>query len=348
MDHPADDSNDGDDALARRLFTAAGRRRVPSEALARASEIAFRQALAPVVARRMRAHRRRTIGAAAAAACVIAAAGAVFTMRESAPDPASKETVARIVRSMGPVEVMGPGAVPGATSLQTGQALVTGANGRAALDYRGADVRVNVGSLVRFGPARLVLERGAIYVDAAGTRSAGEPGIVIETRFGTLGDVGTQFFASIEQERLTVAVREGTVFLRSAQDRHDLSATAGSAQVAEVDQNGRFEIHPGATHGGDWAWIPQVSSGFATDGRSVDAYLRWLGDEYGYALDYRSADSATRAKAVKLHGDLSGLSPDEAITAIAAITQLDVAIAAGTITVGSERDHNADPGHNRQ
>src|SRR5262249_15063645 len=141
---------------------------------------------------------------------------------------------------------------------------------------------------------------------------------------------------------------EGTVFFVSAQDRRDLSATPGVAQVAEIDATGHFEIHAESTHAGPWAWVPEASRGFVTEGRSVDAYLRWLADEQGYALAYRSPASEAQAKRGLLPGDLGALPPQAAVAAIGSITDLDVALDDSTISVASKRERDADPGHDRQ
>jgi hypothetical protein len=346
---PTEDESTGDDALMRRLLAALGPRRDPSPTLRRAGELAFRQALAPIVVRRARRRRIALSTAACAAFALIVAVGIGFTSRERRSNPATGAAVAQLVGSVGAVEVLGVGVVSSPATIQAGQALMTADTGRALLRYRGADVRVDVASTVRFGPAVLGLERGAIYVDAGSVRAAGTSGIVIETRFGTLGDVGTQFLAKIDRSRLTVAVREGTVFLMSAQNRHDLTATPREAQIAEVDDSGHLVVHAGPTHGDLWSWVAEVSPEFAVEGRSVDDYLRFLSREHGYALDYRDPSTAARAKAVLLHGDMNGLSLEEAAAAVSATTHLAVVVdAPGTLSVRSEGDHDADPRHDRQ
>ena len=87
---------------------------------------------------------------------------------------------------------------------------------------------------VRFDSTRLVLERGAIYVDTGDAASRTEPPVLIETRFGMLGHTGTQFMAKLDADRLTVGVREGTVFVKSGSERRDMSASPASG----VDRRG--------------------------------------------------------------------------------------------------------------
>ena len=348
MDTPTDDDARREAALMRRVFDIAGRRPAADPVALERAEDAFRRALAPVVQRNRRQARTRRYARWSIAAIFVAALGiALWLPRPN--DPVVDEPVATLVASRGPVAVVGPGA--GAQTpkdIHLGQVLMTGPDGRASLRYRDADVRLDVATTVRFDAARLVLERGAVYVDTGARRAPGEPSVLIQTRFGIVGHTGTQFVARIADDRLIVGVREGTVFVKAQADRRDLSATHG-ATIAEVGPSGGIDVREGRAFDDLWAWVPQLSQGFSADGRSVDAYLGWVSREYGYTVDYGDAATESRAKATLLHGDLGGLPIGTALDAVGATTDLDVNLdSAGEMHVTSKRDHDPDGRNERQ
>ena len=344
-DNDSRDDLQREDALMQRLFAVSGRRGAPDAAALQRAEEALRRGPAPIVQRRKR---KRTLMTLSIAASVLAAVGLGLIYANQQPAVTNTESIARLVKSVGPVEVIG-GTAATPNAIRSGRVLLTGATGRASLRYRGADVRLDVATTVRFDPTKLVLERGALYIDTGDTRLAGEPPVLVETRFGMLGHTGTQFMARLDTDRLTVAVREGTVFVKSGGSRRDMSAQAHAASFAEVDASGDIQVHEAAPYGGMWSWVPEVSPGFTAEGKSVDTYLGWLGREYGYAVEYDNPISESLAKSVLLHGDLSGLAVADAIVAVSATTQLAVNLdAVGVIRVSLERDHDADPRHDGQ
>jgi hypothetical protein len=342
-----DNDSNHDDELMRRLLAPLGPRQEPDQAALRRAEAAFREALAPVVLRGKR-NRRRTWLSVAATVIVVVGTAAIFGTRPS--DPADAGVIAQVVKSIGPVELIGGTATgQAAATVRTGQVLMTAANGRALLRYRGADVRLDVATTVRFDATRLVLQRGAIYVDSGDPSLRTEPPVLIETPFGMLGHIGTQFMARLDADHLTVGVREGSVFVKSGTERRDMAAPPHRASIAEVDRSGNIQIRDAKPFDGLWSWVPEASPGFAVEGSSVEAYLKWLSRENGYSVQYDGPASATQAKEIVLHGDLNGLSLADAIATVSATTQLDVELEpSGTVRVALEGDHDADPRHDGQ
>ncbi len=347
MDTRTEDDASSDDALMRRLLAPLGRRQAPSAAAMQRAEQTFRAALAPVVLRRKRTRRRAWLSLAATIVVAVGA-GVLFTMQQS--NRAEAGAIASLVKASGAVELLDDAApLRPAAPIRTGQTLMTGATGRAALRYRGADVRLDVATTVRFDSARLVLERGAIYVDTGDAASRSEPPVVIETRFGVLGHTGTQFTARLDADRLTVGVREGTVYVDSGSERRNMSASPHAASIAEVGASGDIHTHEAAPFDNLWSWISDASPGYAVQNGSVDAYLAWLGHEHGYSVQYDGPDTATQATTTLLHGNPGDLSIEDAIAVINATTQLAVELdPAGTIRVALEGDHHADPRHDGQ
>ena len=346
MDTPTDDDARRDDALMHRVFAVTGRRPTIDPAALKRAEDTFRRSLAPVVQRNRQKFRWRSYARWSIAAAFIAALGIAFWLPKPT-DPINDEPIATLIASKGPVAILG--AAPGQTGVRIGQVLMTGADGRASLRYRDADVRLDVATTVRFDAARMVLQRGAVYVDTGRQRAPGEPNVLIETRFGMVGHTGTQFVARVDDDRLTVGVREGTVFVKADADRRDLSASPHGATIAEVGPGGAIDVREAPTFDGVWAWVPQASPGFSADGRPVDAYLEWICREYGYSLEYRDPTAATRAKTTRLHGDLGGLPVADALEAVSATTDLVVALdGSGELRIASKGQHDPNRRDERQ
>jgi hypothetical protein len=341
---PDPGSTESDEALMQRLFAIGGARQTPDPAALRRAEETFRSALAPVVQRRKR---KRTFMTISIAASLFVAVGLGFVYTQQQSSVAADVPVASFVRSDGPVEVIG-GSRAKSKAIYVGESVMTGDTGRASLRYHGSDVRLDVATTVRFDPARLVLERGGLYVDTD-AREAGAPPVVVETRFGMLGHTGTQFIARLDTNLLTVGVREGTVFVKSSAGRRDMTARPHEAYVAQVDPFGEIQIHAAAPFGGLWSWVPETSPGFTSDGKSVDAYLDWLGREYGYSIEYGDAATESRAKATLLRGDLNGMTVADAFATVSATTRLAIDLdTVGVVRVSSEGDHDAHPGNDGQ
>jgi ferric-dicitrate binding protein FerR (iron transport regulator) len=345
MDSPTDDERREDD-LMRRAFALTGRRPdVDPAALAHAEQV-FRRALAPVVERTRRERRARWYSRGSLAAGFVVALGLGWLLARPT-DPVVDEPIATLVAANGPVELLGTNARLD-KGVRVGQALMTGAAGRASLRYRDADLRLDAATTVRFDATRLVLERGAVYIDTGTHRAPGEPSVLIETRFGMVGHTGTQFVARVDDTDLTVAVREGTVFVKADSDRRDLTAAPRGATIAVVGASGAIDIREGQPFDGLWAWVPRASSGFSADGRSVDDFVDWLSREYGYSVDYDDATAESRSKTTLLHGDLGGLPVDDALDAVSSTTDVRVVLASGTLRVASKGDHDSGGRNERQ
>ncbi len=318
-------SGEGDDALIRRVFALSNRDspappRPSRESLQRAED-AFRAALAPVVLRRRRRRLRVVLGCAAAVGALfvaVASRWSVVTLNDS---------LATVVKSSGPVAIVGrPIDATESRTVHRNELLVTSASGRAALDYAGLDVRVDSGTILRFDGANLILRRGMVYVDSHTHGWWPTPTVHIETPFGSVTDSATQFITHVDSNRMIVAVRRGSVIVRSATRAISLTAGEHHAAIARADVTGRIQVVAAPTFGAFWSWVPTLSRGFVASGHSVGSYLRWLGKEHGYALRYGDSASEMRANVLHLRSDLDlrDLSIEEAADLVSTTTSLDV------------------------
>jgi ferric-dicitrate binding protein FerR (iron transport regulator) len=310
-----DVGRDRDDDL-RELLRAAGPRVQPPADVADQVRAAVAAEWRTMVADRQ--PRRRNVTWYAAAASVAAVAVGAWLML---PQLAPAGPMATVARVSGSAEVLRDGEsgwqplAPG-TALRGGDAVRTAGASRLALHRAdGLDVRLDGATqlaLADAGSARL--ERGRIYVDA-GPAGTGADAFAIETPFGEVRHLGTQYSVQLDAGALGLAVREGSVSITGAQ----ATVIARAGEALRIDEH-RVQRSDVAAWGEAWRWAEDVAPEFAIEGRSLDEFLAWAARQTGRQLVYGSADAARVAETTELRGAVAGLAPDDAVTAVMATT----------------------------
>ncbi len=266
-----------------------------------------------------RTARRRALVGVSLAALAATAVIAVLIMRSPGAGRAP-DAVATVER---PLEVARP----------------VGAGERIeAADERGLAIRLTSGESLRLDGGtsiRLVtgsvveLERGAVYVDSG---RDGASRIEIQTPFGVVRDVGTQFEVRLTNASLRVRVRTGLVELQ----RGDEIVAARPGTELAVDASGvtRRVVEP---FGRDWAWAAALAPGFAIEGRSLAAFLEHVCHEHGWTLVYADAELSREASGIVLRGSVDGLSPEDAVAVALATSGLTHRLADGRLEVSRRR-----------
>ncbi len=218
-------------------------------------------------------------------------------------------------------------AVAGMT-LTEGSIVTTDDRGRVALRLGTASVRLDASSRVVLASAtRLALERGAVYLDAS--RLASRGGLTVSTPVADVLEIGTQFEVRLLGDRLRVRVREGAVVLRRGEPLLDLSA--GNEALLTRDGTVRVVPVPGTDPG--WSWVLAVAPPFRLEGSSAASFVRWAARESGLALRWASPDVASAAESIVLHGDATGVPPDQAPAAVLPTCGLMHRLDNGTLVV---------------
>lgn len=318
-----------DDVLGA-LLAASGAREAPPESQQREVRAAVESEWRALVTARQR---RRRIGSWAAAATVAAVAASAWWARPMLSPPA--EPFARLARSQGTVEYRegSDGSwrhVADGTRIAAGAALRTGQAGRAAIEFdSGLSLRLDQGSRVAFAtPVEAALEGGAVYVDAGGGEAATSREFRLQTDYGEVRHLGTQYEARVADGTLRVAVREGHVGV----------GTAATGQVAAAGEQLLFtpagvERSQLSPHDAQWAWVGSVTPPFPIEGRTVEEFLAWAARETGREVRYASPAAAQRAREAVLSGSVSGLAPEQAVRAVLSTTSLQPRIEAERILV---------------
>jgi ferric-dicitrate binding protein FerR (iron transport regulator) len=282
----------------------------------------WRTAVAPVRAAPVRRWQRPALGVAAGLA---AAAVALAVYQSGSPEPAP--VVARLSRQSGEVEA---GAAEGwlpvsaGQALTAGQKLVTGRGGRAALALpRGVTLRLDTDTRITLaGIDRVIVERGAVYLDS-GQRPAPGPGVQIDSAFGSTRHLGTQYEVRVNAEQMVVSVREGLVAVDgSGAARSGPRTVARAGEQLAVQGSGAIARSTVDKRDPRWNWIAGVTPPFAIEDRPLSEFLAWVCRETGRELAYDSPAVEATAGQIVLRGSVAGLSPEEALTAVMATTNL--------------------------
>lgn len=309
-----------DDDLLPRLFRVLGPSPTLPPELKRSWETTFSRELAAHNAQR-RKQRRGYFGAACAAALLL-----VATYLYVRGDPPYMEApIAHVVSVDGSAEAVAEGTrqpLHEGAQLHTGQNVQVGPHALLAIRLRDADVRMNSDTEIALHATRLQLLRGQIYVDAGATPHPG-PALEIETPFGTLAHVGTQFVVSVTDAGMRAAVREGSIAVNAA-GRHRIVSAADGAEELIVTPAGAVTTQPVASTGGMWTWVVDAAPRYAMDGHNADDFLVWAARQLGAQLDYTNDATRVHAQTVVLHGDVRTLSVVHGLEILSATTDLDI------------------------
>jgi len=252
---------------------------------------------------RARARRRRAIIAAATAVAASIVAVLFF--------PPTSTTPAIHARPVARVELV-RGAVDDSlrqNPIVAGTTLRTGATGRAALRLLGGQsLRLDTNTAVRMLSAQLVdLQRGAIYVDSGGRHVLP---VEVQTRFGTVREIGTQFEVRAE-DGLAVVVREGSVGVSTPVEHFHIPAGYAAMVRAAGTHNLRML---GAS---DASWSSTITPPFPIEGCTVADLLAWCSRETSLTIRYRDAETEQIARTTRLHGaPINDAHPEDAAATI--------------------------------
>lgn len=278
---------------------------------------------------------RRWPQLALAASVAVAAIGAWFAL------PLLNQPVtplATLSRVSGAVEAGAGGDWQPVTLRQTlgaGQSIVTGPQGRAALKLRdGITLRLDTDTRVALlTPERIVVERGAVYLDA-GQRSLAADPLVLESRFGSTRHLGTQYELRVAPDQMLVSVREGRVEVAGAAAAEQ--ARAGEQLLLKAD--GSMQRKTVERTAALWDWTQEVTPPFAIEQRTLAEFLVWASRETGRELEYASPALESSAAEIVLRGSIVGLRPDAALAAVMATTPLHYTADRSLINVRARND----------
>ena len=277
-------------------------------------------ALSPASARAARRWQRPALALALAASLAVAAI-ALGILQSVSRTTTPMATLARISE---PVKADGNAdwqPITAGQSLAVGQEVVTGPRGRAALTLaNGVTLRLDANTRIALaGIDRVVMGRGAVYLDSGERPSAG-PGLRIDTAFGSTRHLGTQYEVRVLPAEMQVSVREGRV--ETAPDAGQAPVVAQAGEQVVIGATGAVARAPVDRRDPRWNWIADVTPPYAIEDRRLAEFLTWVCRETGRELAFATPAAEAAAQSIILRGSVAGLSPDEALAAVMATTTL--------------------------
>jgi ferric-dicitrate binding protein FerR (iron transport regulator) len=314
----------GDEGEIEHLLREVGERVQPTPEITQAVHAAVRAEWRTVVAQRTR--RKRTTQWSMAAGFAAVAVSALLLFRFSATPLSGSAPIASIVKiqsssAVGNVQVS---TSEGATwrDAVVGEVLAAGAMVRtdsttsSALDFgKGRSVRLAAGTrFTLLAVDQVRLERGGVYIDA----SAREPApLSVQTAYGTVEHLGTQYQVQLAQDRMSISVREGRVSVAGTSGKMLIAA---NERVVYAEQ-GEIARETIASHDPTWLWAMQSAPSFDIDNHTLASFLDWVARETGRAVTYATPEVRAQAEKLILRGSVDNLSPDQALRAVLATTQ---------------------------
>ncbi len=208
-----------------------------------------------------------------------------------------------------------------------GDLLRTGAEDSAALSLGdGLELRMNRATELQFVSAdEISLTAGTIYIDS-GT-GISRNALSVQTTFGGVAHVGTQYEVHVDDRALRIRVREGRVAVTS--DALDTVGIAGEQLDIVVDGlDSRGTIAPDDPA---WDWAVALARLPAMPEYEVGSALEWVARELGLSIEWNSA--VRNAVAGNAIIGLDGLTPSEALDVIALAADIETRIEGNRLIV---------------
>jgi len=334
-----DHKNQGNsDELFESLFqNAATRKRAPADDEARIRAALHAQWQRSAGRRRWR---RLTVGLAAAATVVLAII-AYTGMFNNPPAHIPGTTVASVVKQSGRVMTGLSGAHAAMQQLRAEETLMSGSVISTAYDARLAirwlddeSIRLDENTrLLLISETEIDLLSGRIYIDsyADGTKLDDNSALIINTPFGRVQHLGTQYMTSLTDQSVIVSVRQGSVAVTG---NNEESIAIGGQQLS-ISSNGSVSQAPIAVYGKNWQWVEEISPGFTLDGRSLSDFLNWVSRESGRSLEYGSVTAETLARDTVMRGTVD-LQPMRALELMLQTSDLVAEVHSGVIKIDTE------------
>jgi ferric-dicitrate binding protein FerR (iron transport regulator) len=325
-----------DDDIARVLKAAGMRERAPAD-VARAVREHLRREWREIVAER-RGSRRRWSGLAFAASILVAALGLwLAALQPGAPaGPVATMAIAldEVRVKSGWLQRWQPAVV--GQILAAGESLETGTHGRAAIALPGiASARLDHDTRVRFTTADLlVIERGALYVDA-GIELPGDSRLAVETPSGLVRHIGTQYEVRLDGSNIRLRVREGRVEWRSNSGAVERGQAGEQLMIAA---DGAVRREQASRYDASWDWIASTTPAIDIEGRPLAEFLSWAGRELGREVMFATPEVAEETATIVVHGSIDGLTPSQALVAVLATTSVRGSLEEGRIVVADGRE----------
>ena len=310
------------DEQIEQLLKASGGRQDPDPQLAQDIRVATEGAwLAAVAAQRKQRQRQLWRKLSAVAAGLLVVLGVVATSLNRTA-PSLVQTLAQVSFAQGQYQInLRTSTTFSSNSLQQGDVINTGADGLVNLTlHNQATLTLATNTQVHMvGPAHVQIVTGKIYIDSPGTQSQ----LVVDTEWGQIEDIGTQFEVTVTPSELQVAMREGQVKMALASGTHYANVQDGMGDVVNVDEQHHIQRSTLASNDPHWSWPLAALAPLDLEGLSLYQLMQWVSRATGKPVVYSAATVEQRAKQTRLSGGrLAAEDIDQALPLLLKTTSL--------------------------
>jgi ferric-dicitrate binding protein FerR (iron transport regulator) len=300
-----------------RLIAQAGRRPAPGLQMQESVRAAVEQAWNESISRRN--FRRRSLWLSAAASVAAIAVGLLWFGVQRSPI-ATPTAVATLVAARGEVSVGGTAGhqlVVAGSRLSAGATVRTGASGFVLLTVASVGVRIGPDTTLHLErPGRVSLAAGRMYAETAVPAASG-PSLIVDTPFGRVSHLGTQFQILVAAGSMDVSVRSGRVKVTEGDGQAQVLTRGEGVELLRGGAVHRIAVTP---YGASWDWVDTLEPDFPIAGRSLADFLAWYTRETGLKLVLVGRATSAALSRTTLSGSIAGLTPNEALAAVMATT----------------------------
>ncbi|MHB1869840.1 MAG: FecR family protein [Steroidobacteraceae bacterium] len=302
-----------------RLIAAAGPRPEPATQIEASVRSAVERAWQDSVAQRNARRRVRWLALAASLAAITG--GALwFALREQARTVPADATLLAVRGNVTVTVAHDRALIAAGSRLPFGTTVRTARNGFVLMTVADESMRVGPGSSMRIGSGGHVrLTDGRIYVETSDSRESAPP-LIVETPFGRVSHLGTQFQVVVDRQGMAVSVRSGHVRVKDASGQ---AQRLSAGQGVDVQRGGGVQRLSVSPYGPEWAWANSLVPDLPIDGRPLSDFLSWYAREMGVKLVLLGPGTATAVKHTVLSGSVAGMTPDQALDAVMASTRFE-------------------------
>jgi hypothetical protein len=210
--------------------------------------------------------------------------------------------------------------------LKSGQWLKTDNNSYANFALNdNSQIRLNANSLIHLDSSEQIqLLQGEIYHDAD---LANAKALLIKTKFGNIQHVGTRYAVAVNDQELTVKVRNGLVKLASAA----INRTFDAGKMVELFKTGEIKQSNITPYDASWSWTKKASKPLAVNHQSLGAFIKNYAHENGLQINWHNQQE--QVSQVKIVGDFAQLSEKKLLKTVFLSTKFDFVINQGILTI---------------
>ena len=100
-----------------------------------------------------------------------------------------------------------------------------------------------------------------------------------------------------------------------------------------IDRDQKMTTNIIGSTGPHWAWTESLAPAVDIEDRPLSEFLDWVARETGRKLVIADDDTRRQIATIRMHGDIRGMEPLQALKAVMASTSLHLELPAGAIRV---------------